>query len=967
MKHLAMIVSFFLMLTTIASAQPMSGSFTIGGSSPDFLTPQDAANAVKARGVSGSVTFNLRPGTYVDGDSLSPVMVIDSIIAGVSPINRITFQPDAASGGNVDNTIFQANFKPSQNSAPTAVRVAADYVAFRNVTFRDVDSMNIPASFLLRGINSNNNPTVEGLVVDGCSFVGAPYPFGQPQGVTEFGIGGNSVTSARITNSHFVHLFNAIVIGEDQFGDSLGVEDCRFESGTGNGAGGGAIRFTFQHCSIRRNFITGIAGQEGIRARFPIDGIIEGNYVQGGFGYAGLRTILHSSAGDRTNSFTIANNIVISGAGTATLDVQTQNTKVLHNTILHNGGTGSSGLQVVRPNCTVLNNILLQTGCTTAYEQGAGVGLVSNHNILFSACGPLVDHNFTTYPDLASYQAGTQLDTNSASKFISFEFDSLGIHLDECQSQDPALFGIPLQEVPTDFYGTVRDSVRPFVGAVEGVRLPYDMYADPFKAGFSGTPFSVATTRINGGNSYLIAVPNYDQRQVLLFHNTPGSRAFIQSTTLFTEFRPAVVKFIDVDRDHHTDLVVGGQDTNAVTIFWGDASGSFSGSSTVPTLGAVENLAPSPRSNGFQSIILTEDNGFLPNSSFVGFIMCDSVRHLCHEALRRPPDEQIDTLTQTLGDFVALPDTNAFQEDIVALSLAPFPPSVCVIKGMSPFIVFGGSPCFDEAFDFSQFSENHLRTGQLTFSSSIAADDFDNDGDQDFITTGGSENNCILLRNNGDLTFTADTISTTRTRGVVALDYDNDGDLDFVAVNNSLNEFGITVFLNNGSGHFTEKPNCFFPFATGNPMGIVAADFDSDGKTDVAIVATNPGFRDSLFVLYNLGGFNATTSVAPPRPNEIPQGFTLYQNYPNPFNPSTHIEYSLPSQSHITIKLYNILGQEITTLVDEEQDRGNHLVVWNGGSNGLLVGTGVYFYRIEARQRDGQFLFSSVKKMVLIK
>ena len=262
-------------------------------------------------------------------------------------------------------------------------------------------------------------------------------------------------------------------------------------------------------------------------------------------------------------------------------------------------------------------------------------------------------------------------------------------------------------------------------------------------------------------------------------------------------------------------------------------------------------------------------------------------------------------------------------------------------------------------------------TGYYTNSASIVVGDFDGDSDNDFITTGWDDNYCVLVRNQGspgNLAFSADTIPTSSTRGLAKLDYDNDGDLDFITVNNTLDSVGITIFLNNGTGNFTEKKNCFFPFASGHPNGIVAADFDADGKTDVAVVSRSIGGGDSLFVLYNLGGFNGTTSVQPPHTEETPQTFTLFQNYPNPFNPSTRIEYSLPSQSHVSIKIYNLLGQEVATLIDEQQSNGSHIVEWNGRStNGFAVSTGVYFYRIEARQPGGQFLFASVKKMLLVK
>ena len=73
-------------------------------------------------------------------------------------------------------------------------------------------------------------------------------------------------------------------------------------------------------------------------------------------------------------------------------------------------------------------------------------------------------------------------------------------------------------------------------------------------------------------------------------------------------------------------------------------------------------------------------------------------------------------------------------------------------------------------------------------------------------------------------------------------------------------------------------------------------------------------------------------------------------------------------ESLVTIKIYNILGQEIVTLVDEHQGTGSHFVEWNGKSaHGSPVGSGVYFYRVEVRQAGGQSVLPIVKKMVLMK
>ncbi len=88
-----------------------------------------------------------------------------------------------------------------------------------------------------------------------------------------------------------------------------------------------------------------------------------------------------------------------------------------------------------------------------------------------------------------------------------------------------------------------------------------------------------------------------------------------------------------------------------------------------------------------------------------------------------------------------------------------------------------------------------------------------------------------------------------------------------------------------------------------------------------------------------------------------PKEFKLEQNYPNPFNPSTVISYQLPVVSNITLKVYDILGSEVITLVNEQQEPGYYEVQFNAAN----IASGMYVYRLQA----GDFI--SVKKMLLIK
>jgi subtilisin family serine protease len=102
---------------------------------------------------------------------------------------------------------------------------------------------------------------------------------------------------------------------------------------------------------------------------------------------------------------------------------------------------------------------------------------------------------------------------------------------------------------------------------------------------------------------------------------------------------------------------------------------------------------------------------------------------------------------------------------------------------------------------------------------------------------------------------------------------------------------------------------------------------------------------------------NVVTSV---ESDNIPKKFSLSQNYPNPFNPVTKIKYQVAKESQVTLRIYNILGQEIATLVDKKQKPGLYNVEF-GNNIEKQLSSGVYLYRLKA----GDFVSS--KKMMLLK
>ncbi|MCH7974192.1 MAG: T9SS type A sorting domain-containing protein [Bacteroidetes bacterium] len=91
--------------------------------------------------------------------------------------------------------------------------------------------------------------------------------------------------------------------------------------------------------------------------------------------------------------------------------------------------------------------------------------------------------------------------------------------------------------------------------------------------------------------------------------------------------------------------------------------------------------------------------------------------------------------------------------------------------------------------------------------------------------------------------------------------------------------------------------------------------------------------------------------------NSIPNNFVLSQNYPNPFNPSTNINFSVPLSSFVIVKVYDVLGKEVASLVNEELKAGSYK--FNFNAKGLT--SGVYFYRLTAGN------FTQTKKMILLR
>ena len=101
----------------------------------------------------------------------------------------------------------------------------------------------------------------------------------------------------------------------------------------------------------------------------------------------------------------------------------------------------------------------------------------------------------------------------------------------------------------------------------------------------------------------------------------------------------------------------------------------------------------------------------------------------------------------------------------------------------------------------------------------------------------------------------------------------------------------------------------------------------------------------------------STTTNLEDRDTHLPASFKLYQNYPNPFNPITFIKYEIPTQGFVSLKIFDSLGKEITTLVSDQQSPGNYQVLLNASN----LASGVYYYQLTFGN------YSSMRKLTLLK
>ena len=232
-------------------------------------------------------------------------------------------------------------------------------------------------------------------------------------------------------------------------------------------------------------------------------------------------------------------------------------------------------------------------------------------------------------------------------------------------------------------------------------------------------------------------------------------------------------------------------------------------------------------------------------------------------------------------------------------------------------------------------------------------------------------------------------------RGIMVMDIDGDGKMEIVVIVDSVDPDSADGF---DAGHIFEFDATLTgyglpstPTATFDPPrdavrkvslenNSLAFDVDNDNVKE--LILTHRGGNGIFLSIISLTATNTELAagdvtmtvefvdevVFPPAVGVddplalTPREFSLGQNYPNPFNPSTSITYDIPASANVSLSIYDMLGRNVITLVNEQQSAGSYVVEWNGeNSSGIQVTSGIYFYRLEAGQA------ATTKKMLLLK
>jgi glycosidase len=187
-----------------------------------------------------------------------------------------------------------------------------------------------------------------------------------------------------------------------------------------------------------------------------------------------------------------------------------------------------------------------------------------------------------------------------------------------------------------------------------------------------------------------------------------------------------------------------------------------------------------------------------------------------------------------------------------------------------------------------------------------------------------------------------------------------------VAVNFGSATRNVTVTLNASTVEFSGGITPGKSMVLSELLAGVANTITADASGSATFSLNLPAYGAAVYIVANepkaITVPDIPTRVEANKEASIPQQFTLHQNFPNPFNPETTIHFALPQPAEVTLRVFNLLGEEVITLARGKMAAGTHTLAWNGrNAAGELMGSGIYLLRLEAGQEV------AVKKMALVR
>jgi len=491
----------------------MSGTFTIGGASPDYATIQLAIADLHANGVCGPVVYNIRSGTYTENMPFGNV----GTISGVSAVNTITFQSETGNKADV-NVQFT-----STTGNPTLYFNGVDWVTFRNMTIRALNPSYGVVVYLTGGAEnitlenlelvspavattSTNNAVIwstsgsldHNLTVRNCGIRGGSYGmyvYGSNTTTTENNM---RVEDCEFTGQYYFPVYS-YYCGEVKFIGNKVVQNSAYATKYL-----GYFMYGF-NTQIERNTFLSDGGTSGYGLYIYYD-----NYYQ-----AGMSRIV--------NNTVVVRNVTNGYYGI--YHYYSYGSLFAHNTIrLESPYTSGYALYSYQgTNNRYLNNIITHAGAGRAWYVTPGSNIIeSDHNNIYTT-GTVLAYWGADRANLAALQAASGMDGNSVSKPVSFADPAVGnLHLIAPSDDDDDLIGMLLPTVTDDI--DLEPRVRPYMGADEACYLIPNSLTYDFVDG-SGNPIGFVELPGTIGVHYRVIFPPFDAtiQMTANFYSVPGN------------------------------------------------------------------------------------------------------------------------------------------------------------------------------------------------------------------------------------------------------------------------------------------------------------------------------------------------------------------------------------------------------------------------------------------------------------